>query len=178
MKEPIWIGLKNKNMRTHHQTLVVLAFILFSSCGGKLKTFENAQAMVADAKSEIQTISVEEFKKLLDSGESLYLIDCRESVEFDSSCIRTAINIPRGKIEEELSAKAPNHLKTVYVYCNNGDRSALTAQILPGFKYSCVKVIEGGFENWKTKFPADVELHPVRGGAGIKAVKPAGGCGG
>lgn len=160
------------------QTALIIAMVILQSCTKELKNYENTQAMIDAAKSEIKFISADDFKKVMDSDKSFYLIDCRETEEFDSSCIKGAIHIPRGKIEEEISAQAPHHLTSVYVYCNNGDRSILVAQILPEFKYSSVYVIEGGLENWVLKFPDEVELHPVRGNATKKAVKPAGGCGG
>ncbi len=158
-------------------TILIVAFVL-QSCAKDLKNYESSQAMIDEAKKEVKFITAEEFKKQLDSDQSFYLIDCREPDEFDSVCIKGAINIPRGKIEEEISLIAPNHRQYVVVYCNNGDRSVLVAQILPEFKYSCVKVIEGGLENWSQKYPLDLEFKPVRGGGAKKVAKPAGGCGG
>jgi rhodanese-related sulfurtransferase len=157
-------------------TLVVL---LWSCTGKNTKEYASVDEMVKDAKTHVEFISAENFKAELDKHAIMYLIDCRETQEFDSSCIKSAINIPRGTIESVISEKAPKHRQTVYIYCDNGDRSTLTATILPQLKYTDVKVIEGGFDAVKAKFPALVEIHPKRGDSSTKVTaKPSGGCGG
>jgi rhodanese-related sulfurtransferase len=150
------------------------------ACTGKnTKEYATVEEMVKDAKTHVEFISVADFKTELDKHAIMYLIDCREPEEFDSSCIKSAINIPRGTIESVISEKAPKHRQTVYIYCNNGDRSTLAAKILPQLKYTDVKVIEGGFDAVKAKFPALVEMNPKRGDGSAKpAAKPSGGCGG
>ena len=77
-----------------------------------------------------------------------------------------------------ISEKAPGKRKPLYIYCSNGDRSALAGTILPLLKYTDVKVLEGGFDNWQIRFPDLVELAPVRGAVKAAVKKPAAGCGG
>jgi rhodanese-related sulfurtransferase len=162
--------------KTIFLTLVV---VLWSCTGKNTKEYATVDEMVKDAKTRVEYISVTDFKAELDKHANLYIIDCRESQEFDSSCIKSAINIPRGTIESVISEKAPKHRQTVYIYCDNGDRSTLAATILPQLKYTDVKVIEGGFDALKVKFPGLVEMHPKRGNGDAKpAAKPSGGCGG
>ena len=71
--------------------------------------------MVADAKASVTFISAQDFKKKVESGEKYYLIDCREAVEFDSVCIKGAINIPRTVLEAQVSDKAPKK-EIQYIY--------------------------------------------------------------
>ncbi len=157
-----------------------ILIITFVSCTKKnVKEYANVDELVKEAKTEVEFVSVDEIKTILDSKAPIYLIDCREVEEFDSACIQSAINIPRGILEGSISEKAPRHNNTVYIYCSNGDRSTLVAKVLPALKYSDVKVLEGGFEALKAKYPALIELHPVRAGTEKKAAaKPSGGCGG
>lgn len=154
--------------------------LLIAGCtGNKMKSYNNVDEMVADAKASVTMINADDFKKAVDKGEKFYLIDCREAVEFDSACITGAMNIPRTVLEAQVSDKAPKKRNALYVYCNNGDKSILAASILPKFKYSNVKVIEGGYDAVIAKFPELKELNPVRGDAKAKAPKAAsGGCGG
>ena len=91
---------------------------------------------------------------------------------------QNAINIPRGVLENEITNKAPKHQQTVYIYCDNGNRSTLAAEILPMMKYREVYVIEGGFDVVKSQLPQLVENAPVRAGVKKAAIKPSGGCGG
>ena len=135
--------------------------------------------MIDDAKSKVEFVSAVQLKAAMDKGEKYYLIDCRETAEFDSACIKGAINIPRGLLESQVAEKAPLHRTTVYIYCSNGDRSTLAATVLPRLKYADVHVLEGGFDVLKTKFPDLVEMTPVRGESKTKApAKASGGCGG
>jgi len=158
----------------------VLSVILMLSCSGNdIKKYNSVKEMTDDAKATVEFISAKDLKTVLESGDKFYLIDCRESDEFDSMCIQGAVNIPRGVLESEITEKAMNRKTTLYIYCSNGDRSALAANILPKLKYSNVKVLEAGFDNWKAKYPKLLELSPVRGDVKTKATaKPSGGCGG
>lgn len=161
--------------------LLTLAIIVtLVSCAGKSKKeYANVDEMLKDAKTQVENVSVDELKTVLDANEPVYLIDCREPEEFDIACIETAMNVPRSIMEGSIAEKAPRHRKTVYIYCSNGDRSTLAALVLPQLKYSDVKVLEGGFEALQAKYPSLVEQSPVRGGAETKATaKPSGGCGG
>jgi rhodanese-related sulfurtransferase len=157
----------------------IFVIVLWSCTGKNTKEYASIDEMVKDAKTHVEFISVENFKAELDKHAIIYLIDCREQQEFDSSCIKSAINIPRGTIESVISEKAPKHRQTLYIYCDNGDRSTLAATILPQLKYTDVKVIEGGFDALKGKFPELVEMNPKRGDISTKVTaKPSGGCGG
>jgi len=158
----------------------VLSVIIMIGCSGKdIKKYNSIKEMTDDAKSSVEFISAVDLKTVLESGNKFYLIDCRESDEFDSMCIQGAINIPRGVLESEITEKALNRKTALYIYCSNGDRSALAANVLPKLKYSNVKVLEAGFDNWKAKYPKLLELNPVRGDVKTKApAKPSGGCGG
>ena len=158
----------------------VLSVIFMWSCAGSIeKKYKNTKEMIDDAKSKVEFVSAVQLKAAMDKGEKYYLIDCREAVEFDSACIKGAINIPRTVLEAQVSDKAPKKRNTVYIYCNNADKAILAASVLPEFKYAHVKVIDGGLDAVKAKFPELIELNPVRDGAKSKAPTPAsGGCGG
>ncbi len=159
--------------------ITLSALALLSSCSGyDSRTFESAAAMVEDAKGKVEWISAGELSKVIEDGGIFYLVDVREQSEFDVSCIKGANSVPRGVLEDMISEKAPGKRKPLYVYCSNGDRSALAATILPLLKYSDVKVLEGGFDNWQTQFPDLVESAPVRGAVKVAVKKPAAGCGG
>lgn len=156
----------------------ILVLNLNSCTPIKDKQYASLQEMLDDAKASVKWIKAEDFKTILESGEKFYLIDCREQDEFNVACIKGATPVPRGVIEEKISDKAPKHKLPLYIYCSNGDRSALAAAILPYLKYSNVKVIEGGFDNWQTAYPELVENAPVRGAVSASPKKASGGCGG
>ncbi|MBN2681780.1 MAG: rhodanese-like domain-containing protein [Bacteroidales bacterium] len=160
-------------------SLLALA-VLFSSCSEKeMKVYESSSDMVKDAQSCVETITAEDLKSAVENEEKLYIIDCREENEYDSACIKGAVNVPRGLAEFTISNAAPERRSKLVVYCSNGDRSSLLASVLPKMKFSNVVVLEGGFENWKQQFPDLVELEPKSAQHETKvAGPPSGGCGG
>ncbi|MDX9747198.1 MAG: rhodanese-like domain-containing protein [Paludibacter sp.] len=153
--------------------------VLLASCGNtKQKTCETGIDLVEAVKEKVDFISVSDFRTVLDSGEKFYLIDCRESEEFNLACIQGALSVPRGILEDEIANQAPSKRVPLFIYCDNGNRSILAASVLPSLKYSCVKVIEGGFDAWQQAFPELVEHNPERGAAKKTVAAPSGGCGG
>lgn len=153
--------------------------VLLTSCGNaKQDTYATGNDLVEAVKESVDFISVADFRQVLEAGDKFYLIDCRESEEFNLSCIQGALSVPRGILEDEIANQAPSKRVPLYIYCDNGDRSVLAASVLPSLKYSCVKVIEGGFEAWQQAFPELVEQNPERGTVKKAVAAPSGGCGG
>lgn len=149
------------------------------SCGrSELKSYSDSSELVEAALKNVNVISPADFKAVMESDASYYLIDCRESEEFDLACIKGALSVPRGVLEDEIANQAPKKRTTVYIYCSNGQRSALAAQVLPLLKYSRVYLIEGGFDAWQQAYPEWVENAPVRGTVKKAVAAPSGGCGG
>lgn len=149
------------------------------SCGrSELKSYSDSSELVEAALKNVNVISPADFKAVMESDASYYLIDCRESEEFDLACIKGALSVPRGVLEDEIANQAPKKRTTVYIYCSNGQRSALAAQVLPLLKYSRVYLIEGGFDAWQQAYPEWVENAPVRGAVKKTVAAPSGGCGG
>lgn len=149
------------------------------SCGrSELKSYSDSSELVEAALKNVNVISPADFKAVMESDASYYLIDCRESEEFDLACIKGALSVPRGVLEDEIANQAPKKRTTVYIYCSNGQRSALAAQVLPLLKYSSVYLIEGGFDAWQQAYPEWVENAPVRGTVKKAVAAPSGGCGG
>ena len=159
--------------------LIVTLIVTLASCGNKqMKSYENGDEMAEAAKAKVNFISAADFKAVVESDMKFYLIDCRESAEFDISCIKGALNLPRGILEDEIANQAPGKRTALYIYCDNGQRSTLAASVLPALKYCNVKVIEGGFDALQQVYPELVELSPVRGEVKKKIAAPSGGCGG
>ena len=132
-----------------------LAVFLISSCSNNQVKYENTEALVADAKTNISTISVSELNLIVSKKGKYMLIDCREEEEFAESHIKGAINIPRGKIE--FSNKLPNKNTKVYIYSNNSNRAALAGIALKKIKFSDVFVLDGGLFEWTKIYSKAIE---------------------
>jgi rhodanese-related sulfurtransferase len=79
----------------------------------------------------------------------MMVIDARDAGQFSKAHIPGAINIEWRKVLEQR-AKIPKD-KMVLIYCNTGSLSAQAGLALRLAGYDNVKILQGGFEEWKTK---------------------------
>jgi rhodanese-related sulfurtransferase len=79
----------------------------------------------------------------------MMIIDARDAGQFSKSHIPGAINIEWRKVLEQR-AKIPKD-KMVLIYCNTGSLSAQAGFALRVAGYENVKILQGGFEEWKVK---------------------------
>lgn len=114
-----------------------------------------AQQMVAEAKSQISNLSVEEVAQELESGSST-LIDLREPEEIKrDGMIPGAVAAPRGMLEFWADPASPYHRPEIdpanrnILYCASGGRSALATQTLQKLGYSNIAHLDGGFKAWR-----------------------------
>ena len=108
------------------------------------------QDLVADAKQQINEVSIDTAKNLLREG-NIVLLDVREESEYAAGHIDDALLLPRGVLEFKLAAvpALADKSKTVLIYCRTGGRSALAAQTLQILGYQSVLSMAGGFEAWQ-----------------------------
>ena len=121
---------------------------------------KSAQQLVAEARSQIREISVQQLSAQLADHQSI-LIDVREPDEFQQGRVDRAVNYPRGVLEmkihqhpavaahcEPQQALAELAARPVYLMCRSGARSALAALSLQQMGFSQVFSVAGGFQAW------------------------------
>ena len=109
---------------------------------------KTAHDLVADAKTAIREISVQEAPMAIQQAD--VLIDVREADEFAAGHLPGAILMPRGLLEFKLSgtpALSARDLKVV-LYCKTSGRAALAAQSMQNMGYLNVYSLAGGFDAW------------------------------
>jgi rhodanese-related sulfurtransferase len=109
---------------------------------------KTAHDLVADAKTAIREISVQEAPMAIQQAD--VLIDVREADEFAAGHLPGAILMPRGLLEFKLSgtpALSARDLKVV-LYCKTSGRAALAAQSMQNMGYLNVCSLAGGFDAW------------------------------
>jgi rhodanese-related sulfurtransferase len=79
----------------------------------------------------------------------MMIIDARDAGQFSKSHIPGAVNIEWRKVLEQRE-KIPKD-KMVLIYCNTGSLSAQAGFALRVAGYENVKILQGGFEEWKAK---------------------------
>jgi rhodanese-related sulfurtransferase len=89
-----------------------------------------------------EQIPAEDWKKI-------YVIDARDAEQFQKDHIPGAVNIDWRKVLGQRS-KLP-HNKMVLLYCNSGTLSSQAAMALRVSGMENVRILQGGFNEWKAK---------------------------
>jgi hydroxyacylglutathione hydrolase len=95
----------------------------------------------------LETVSVHEIKKRIDSGEALTVLDVRTESEWKSGHIDGAVHIHGGKLQEQF-AEVPRD-RPVAVICGSGYRASIAASFLKRDGYEAVMNVIGGMSAWK-----------------------------
>ena len=112
------------------------------------------KALLGQANTEIETVSVEDAKTFIDSEDVLF-VDVRETQEVQNTGgLPGHVHVPRGLLEFLVDPESPMHKpelssgKRLVVYCASGGRSALAAKTLQDMGVENVCHIAGGFTAW------------------------------
>lgn len=99
----------------------------------------------------MKIITAEELNERLEKGETLHLIDVRESFESNISDFKIdTLSIPYDTLGEQLGRLDK---KTEYIiYCRSGNRSKKATKLLINNGFENVKNLEYGINGWAQKF--------------------------
>jgi rhodanese-related sulfurtransferase len=99
----------------------------------------------------VEDISVIALKKRMDAGETLNLIDVRESFEFEEFNLNGQL-IPLGELPSRLDEI--EHLKEeeIIIHCRSGKRSYTAQQFLLQNGFKNVRNLIGGVLDWQSQF--------------------------
>ena len=120
-----------------------------------MKLSKGVKALVAEAMSQVQTLSPAEVDARL-SRTGVLLVDLRDvrEVKRDGK-IPDALHVPRGMLEFWIDPDSPYYrhefdaVTEIILYCNKGWRSALAAQTLITMGLDTVAHLQGGMERWQ-----------------------------
>jgi rhodanese-related sulfurtransferase len=111
--------------------------------------------LIADARAQIQTLSLEEAKAKL-GDPNVVFVDIRDVRELErEGMIPNAFHAPRGMLEFWVDPESPYHKdvfssgKEFILYCQSAWRSSLATQALQDMGLMPISHIEGGFKAWK-----------------------------
>ena len=116
---------------------------------------KGVKQLVADANAEVETVSFEEAKKLL-NDDKVQFVDIRDVRELErDGMVPGAFHCPRGMLEFWIDPDSPYHKdvfasgKELVFYCNGAWRSALAADTAQQMGLERVAEMDGGFAAWK-----------------------------
>jgi rhodanese-related sulfurtransferase len=107
--------------------------------------------IVADAKTRIRELTVDDVKARLDRGEQFLLIDVREESEWAKDHLPGAIHLGKGILERDIEERVPDPGAEIVLYCGGGYRSALAADNLQKMGYTNVLSMDGGIRGWRER---------------------------
>jgi molybdopterin/thiamine biosynthesis adenylyltransferase/rhodanese-related sulfurtransferase len=105
--------------------------------------------LFSEVRDTVKTISLEDLKARIESGDKLTLVDVREKDEVKGGFVPGAVHVPRGFLEMQAEAKLPDRDAELVVYCAGGVRSAFAAKSLIDLGYTSVLSANPGFVRWK-----------------------------
>jgi rhodanese-related sulfurtransferase len=103
-------------------------------------------ALVEDAKSRVQHIGIDDYRRMPRDGH--ILIDIREDHEWAAGHAAGAVHLSKGIIERDIETTVPNKSATLVLYCGGGYRSVLAAEALQKMGYTRVISLDGGWRAW------------------------------
>ena len=159
-----------KNIKFNISILALLIFLL-SACTA---IYEDGKELASVVKSEINEISVDTLKSMIDNGEEFLLLDIRQPAEYEAGNIPGSFSIPRGELEffildeyywEEQFMYTPLKTDKIIVYCKSGARGTLATQALKKLGFENVSNLQGGWIGFAGENPT-VTKQPESGGCG------------
>jgi rhodanese-related sulfurtransferase len=94
----------------------------------------------------VKTVTVDQLRDKLQHGKTV-LIDVREPYEFATGRVKGAVNIPLGRLADEVGKFDPR--AETYVICQSGHRSATAVRQLERAGFDQAFSVKGGTSAWR-----------------------------
>ncbi|KAJ3074231.1 hypothetical protein HDU98_011799 [Podochytrium sp. JEL0797] len=118
-------------------------------------------SVAAISAEALDTILREDPHRLSGHRDSLHLFDVREPFEWNEERLPYAKYAGRGHLEMIVDNAVANPSDDIMLYCSNGNRSLLSAEMLQQMGFKNVKYLEGGIAAWKdAKIPMNRYMKP------------------
>ena len=129
--------------------------------------------IVADAKTRVREITVDQTRAWLLQNPEIVLLDVREDSEWAAGHAAEAVHLGKGVLERDLEKMFPDPHTEIIMYCGGGYRSALACDVAQRMGYRSVHSLIGGYKalkqaDWPIK--SEVEDQPERSGSGSKTI--------
>lgn len=106
------------------------------------------QQLVANARAAIKEMTPQQLVELMEQSDDFYLVDVRETHEWQKSHLPNAVHLSRGVLEPSIERYIPDPQAQIVLYCGGGGRSALAALSLKNMGYENISSLAGGFGQW------------------------------
>ncbi len=93
-------------------------------------------------------IDITSTRALLESGDPVFFVDCREADEYATARIAGATLIPMSELAERVSEFQPHADQPIVIHCHHGGRSLRVAMWLRQQGYPQAQSMAGGIDQW------------------------------
>ena len=100
---------------------------------------------VEHSRSVIKECDIQEFVSMVNDDDPLFVIDVRETHEFESGHMKSATHISKGVLERDVEKHPFSTTDRIVLYCGGGFRSAIAAQSLQDMGYANAYSLWGGW---------------------------------
>lgn len=100
-----------------------------------------------DAGGEVNSITPDEFKEMMDNDEDFILVDVRTQEEYDEGHIIGSILIPVDVIKDQAEQILTDKESKIIIYCRTGNRFQTAGEILKDLGYKNIYDL-GGIVDW------------------------------
>ncbi len=94
--------------------------------------------------------------RLMQAGDDLLLVDCREPKEHAVARIEGAVLMPMSELPDRIAELAPAADRRIVVHCHLGGRSLKAAAWLRQNGYANAQSMAGGIEAWSAEIDPSV----------------------
>lgn len=98
--------------------------------------------------AEVMDIAQAELMQRIKSGHAHLILDVRSPEEYKKGYIPGAINIPHDRLDSRLIEISSHKNKDVVLYCGNGGRVVIAANILQSAGFSKLLHLDGDMNGW------------------------------
>jgi len=102
--------------------------------------------LVADAKTRVREISIDQTRAWLKQRPEIVLLDVREDSEWQAGHAAEALHLGKGVLERDLEKMIPDVNTEIIMYCGGGYRSALACDAAQKMGYRSVHSLIGGYK--------------------------------
>ena len=102
--------------------------------------------IVADAKTRVREISIEQARAWLAQNPKIVLLDVREDSEWNAGHAVEAKHLGKGILERDLEKLIPDVNTEIIMYCGGGYRSVLTCDAAQKMGYRSIHSLLGGYK--------------------------------
>ena len=111
---------------------------------------QNVRNLHKSVTARQPAVSAKEFKRIIAGDDEFVLLDVRSEAEFNAAHLPGALHVERGRIEWIVPNIIKKTDRTIYVYCQDGNRSAFATERLLEMGYAKTIHIVDGFKGWAT----------------------------